>query len=175
MIKGIPSLKEGETKVFFLRRHWIVPVKIIVNTVLFFLLPIILWFFFGGYLEVFLVKDLGRAIFIIFLSIYYLSIWLFFYHTLIDYWLDVWIVTTRRILHIEQRGLFYRTIAELELSRIQDLTSSVRGIVPTFLGYGTIFVQTAAELPRFIFRQIPNPETVRAKIMELVKKTRSPL
>ncbi|KKU07046.1 MAG: hypothetical protein UX10_C0016G0001, partial [Candidatus Magasanikbacteria bacterium GW2011_GWA2_45_39] len=39
-------------------------------------------------------------------SIYALTVWLFFYTSLINYFLDLWIITNDRIVSIDQRGLF---------------------------------------------------------------------
>jgi hypothetical protein len=84
--------------------------------------------------------------------------------------LDVWIVTDQRIINIEQKGLFSRVVSELELENIQDITSDVRGVIATFLNYGDLFVQTAAEKERFIFRNIPDPYKVKDMIMNLQEK-----
>jgi hypothetical protein len=80
-------------------------------------------------------------------------------------------VTDRRIVNIEQKGFFSRVVSELELENIQDITTDVRGIIPTFLNYGNLHVQTAAEQERFIFRNIPDPYDVKDIIMNLQKKS----
>lgn len=95
---------------------------------------------------------------ILFISTFYLFIWLFGLTTFLDYFLDVWIVTDRRIIDIEQKALFSRTTAELELRRVQDVTAEVEGFAATFLDYGNVYIQTAAEKERFIFKQIPHPK-----------------
>jgi hypothetical protein len=95
--------------------------------------------------------------------------WLILFVVWIDYYLDVWIVTTKRIVNIEQVGLFNRQISELEHSKIQDVTSEVKGFLPTFFQYGYVYVQTAAEKARFTFKQIPDPVWVRNIIMQLQK------
>jgi len=58
----------------------------------------------------------------------------------------------------------------LELENIQDITTDVHGVIPTFLNYGNLFVQTAAEKERFIFRNIPDPYSVKDLIMNLQNK-----
>lgn len=100
---------------------------------------------------------------------YLLFIWLFFFFSLIDYYLDVWIITNERIINIEQQGLFSRIISEQRLFRIQDVTSEVTGILPTILKYGNVYVQTAAEKERFSFEQIPDPNGVRDTIIKLAE------
>jgi hypothetical protein len=40
-------------------------------------------------------------------SAYYLFAWLFFFFSFIDYYLDVWIITSERIIDIQQNGFFH--------------------------------------------------------------------
>ena len=100
-------------------------------------------------------------------SSYYLFIWLFFFHHWIDYYLDVWVVTDQRIVNIEQNGLFSRTIAEVNIEKIQDVTSEAKGKLATLLKFGDVHIQTAAEEKRFIFSEVPNPREVAKTITEL--------
>lgn len=100
-------------------------------------------------------------------SIYYLSVLLFFFTGFIDFYLDVWIVTNDRIIDIEQFGLFSRTISELDLFRIQDVTTNVHGIFPTIFKYGDVIVQTASTNTGLVFRSVPNPDKIRESLLEL--------
>lgn len=103
-------------------------------------------------------------------STYYLFIWLFFFFSFIDYYLDVWIITSERIIDIEQRGFFSRVISEHKLFRIQDVTSEVHGFWQTLIHFGDVHVQTAGTKQRFHFDEIPYPEKVRDIIIKLVEK-----
>jgi uncharacterized membrane protein YdbT with pleckstrin-like domain len=104
---------------------------------------------------------------------YMLYIWLFFFFMFIDYYLDVWIITNERIINIEQEGFFFRMISEERLFRIQDVTSEVKGVVPTMFGYGDVYIQTAGEKSRFNFEQVPNPDGIRDIIIRLAEVDRS--
>lgn len=96
-----------------------------------------------------------------------LSLWLYGFLVWIDYYLDVWIVTNERIVNIEQKGLFNRHISELRFSKVQDVTSSANGLIATILNFGDVYVQTAAEQERFVFRQVGNPFAIKDEIMRL--------
>jgi uncharacterized membrane protein YdbT with pleckstrin-like domain len=96
-----------------------------------------------------------------------LFVWLYGFLIWIDYYYDVWIITNERIINIEQRGLFVRDMSELNLSRIQDVTTEVKGIIPTVLNYGDVYIQTASETERFIFRQVGDPYQIKDMIMKL--------
>ncbi len=88
----------------------------------------------------------------------------------VDYYLDTWIITNKKVVNIEQKGLFSRVISELALDKIQDITTEVTGVFPTFLNYGDVFIQTAAEKERFIFRKIPGPQKIKDMLMGLQKE-----
>jgi hypothetical protein len=111
-----------------------------------------------------------RGLFFFLENLFFLFTWITFFLIWIDYYFDVWIVTDHRIVNIEQKGLFSRVISELELENIQDITTDVRGVIPTFLNYGDLFIQTAAEKERFIFRNVPDPYKIKDLVMNLQKK-----
>lgn len=115
---------------------------------------------------------LGKAIILLFGSIYLLSVWLFFYTSFIDYYLDIWLVTNDRIIDIRQEGLFGRTVAELDLYRVQDVTSECKGIFPTMFNFGNVYIQTAGEKQRFTFFNIPDPHHIREEIIRLTDEDR---
>ena len=83
---------------------------------------------------------------------------------LTNYYLDVWYVTSDKLVDIEQRGLFHRDEAALRLENIQDVAIASKGIIQTLLGFGNIRAQTAGERREFIMRNIANPERVKEVI-----------
>jgi uncharacterized membrane protein YdbT with pleckstrin-like domain len=105
-------------------------------------------------------------------SAFFLFAWLFLFQNFMDYYLDIWIVTTKRVLNIEQTGLFARTVSELRLYRIQDVTSTVNGFIHTILDFGDMEIQTAGEKTRFVFEQIPHPTRVSRSVLEYAELDR---
>lgn len=85
----------------------------------------------------------------------------------IDYYLDVYIVTNERIVDIAQDGFFRRSISELYLREVQDVSATVKGIFPTTMHYGDITIQTAGERPNFVFKNVPNPYKISKIIVDL--------
>lgn len=100
---------------------------------------------------------------------YVLFIWLFLFFSFIDYYLDVWIITSERIIDVRQEGFFSRVVSELKLIKIQDVTSELQGIFQFIFRFGYVYVQTAGETQRFAFKQIPRPEETRDIIIKLVE------
>lgn len=105
-------------------------------------------------------------------SVYYLSIYIFFYAQFIDFYLDLWIITNDRVVDIEQMGLFSRTISELDLHRIQDVTVEIHGFFPTMFHYGNITVKTASSGSHFVFHHIHNPNEIRQALIHLAEEDR---
>jgi hypothetical protein len=158
--------KEKEEILKVLHRHWFNLLCQFV--IIFFMLGLFLASF---WLPSFLVDSLSISLdanFVSFIqNLFFIFTWLLFFVIWIDYYFDVWIVTNERIVNIEQKGLFTRVVSELELEKIQDVTTDVRGVIPTFLNYGDLLVQTAAEMERFRFRKIPDPYAAKDLIMKL--------
>lgn len=118
-----------------------------------------------SFFEEFFDYDTVYVIFVLIGSIYYLFTWVYFFIVWINYYFDVWIVTNERIIDIEQIALFKRVVAEQKITRVQDVTSEVIGMVPTLLDFGNIHVQTAGAEKRFIFEEVPHPNEIKRVIL----------
>ena len=92
-------------------------------------------------------------------------VWTGLFLAFTNYYLDVFIVTNERVVHIEQLGLFRRRIAELRMERVQDVMIEQLGFLATMLHFGNVRVQTAGETGSFSFRAIPHPMRVKELIM----------
>ena len=103
-------------------------------------------------------------------SAYYLFIWLLLFFNFVDFYLDLWIITSERIIDIEQRGFFSRTISEQKITNIQDVTSEIKGVIPTILKFGYLYIQTAAAKERFVFEDVPDPDGLRDIIIKLTEQ-----
>ncbi|MFZ2970973.1 MAG: PH domain-containing protein, partial [Minisyncoccia bacterium] len=110
--------------------------------------------------------------YIFFSLIYYGFLWISVFIKWVDYYLDVWIVTDMRLLDIEQVGFFSRKVSEVDLKRIQDITSEVTGMMESMFGFGNVFIQTASEETRFKLKSIPHPVTTRKIIIDLYEAAR---
>lgn len=159
----------GEQIVMIVRRHWF---NIFQNLISIFFMTVLLV---GSYMYLpalfpALGKNALNSLFLFGETLFAMIIWILFYLAWIDYYFDVWIVTSRRIVNVEQKGLFSREVSELKLEKIQDITTEVLGVIPTFLNYGDVQIQTAAEEEKFLFRRVPEPYHIKDIIMGLQKK-----
>ena len=108
------------------------------------------------------------------LGVYLLITWTSAWGTFTHYFLDAWVLTNQRIVNIKQRKFFSREVSGLFLSRVQDVTTEVNGVLSSLLGIGDIKVQTAAEDVEFVMRGIPHPEVMRDVILKYVSVKTEP-
>jgi membrane protein YdbS with pleckstrin-like domain len=137
------SLREGEEILFEVRRHWFFIAIRALALVFLGLFPLLL----------FIVALLARSVisadlvlfgFIVY-CFYLLVLWIGFYIFLTTYYLDVWYITNKRVLDVEQNALFSREVTTFHYDRIQDATVEVEGIIATYLKFGTLHIQTAGD------------------------------
>lgn len=100
------------------------------------------------------------------LGLWWLVLWLGVVATFTRLYLDVWVLTTDRIVEVRQRGYFNRHLSSFFLSRIQNISTDVSGILGTMLRYGSIHVETAGDAPDFEMNGIRDPQTLRDLIIE---------
>ena len=166
-----PGQHDDENVILFLRRHWFIFFMRLLMIIVAIIGLVAIYVFFTlfstnlpetNYYNLLLFGE----------SLGTLLIWNFFFILWLDFYLDAWIVTDERIINISQKGFFNRDISELKLTKIQDVTSEIVGVIPTLLNYGNIYVQTAGEKERFVFFQIPDPNGVKNRIIQLQEKER---
>lgn len=166
-----PGQQPDEQEVYIFRRHKIIMAEKIFLFLIEVVIPLIIYYLLTNYTD--WLEDNTSILYIIFVvlaGLYYLYIILFLFQAWIDYYLDIWIITNERIISIEQLGLFKRTISELRINRVQDVTSEVHGFLPTIFKYGNVSVQTASSEEKFNLWQVPHPDEITRKIMALQEK-----
>jgi len=159
--------KVYERIVFFLHRHLITFAPVIFVFILLIVAPIAFGYFLQSFFIPWWYNPLYQPLMILFASIYFLSVLMFFYSYFVTFYLDVWIITNDRLVDVRQTSLFSRTIAEVDLYQIQDATSEVKGFFASIFNYGNIYLQTAGPVPRFVLYNVPDPNHLREKILDL--------
>ncbi len=158
-------LQEGEQIDIKARKHWFLLFRDLFGILIVFIIPFALWKYLTSQIGTTL-PTLNLNLLLFISSVWTLIIWAKLFGIWTDYYLDIWIVTDRRIVNIDQKGLFSREVSTLRMERIQDVTLEVHGIVATVLGFGNVHVQTAGESEEFLIKGINNPERVKRKILE---------
>lgn len=175
------KLDEGENIIKVLRRHYWIMLPTTFVIILMAVFPVI---FVSIVSSDFLPLDPALKNFVIdFLngsewktfaySLYLLLLWVFFFIEWTDYYLDVWVITNKRIVDIEQKGFFHREITSFNYEQIQDITIETRGFIETLFKFGTLHVQTAGVGRNILINHAADPEEARLLILSLQKKTLS--
>lgn len=172
-VHNIPNRLKDEAIIKIIRKDLFIVFQKVLFFIVLIVLPIIFFYIFILANDTIMSGTASFPLLVLGASVYYLFIWIFFVFSFIDYYLDVWIITSERIIDIEQRGFFSRVVSEHNLLKIQDVTSEVHGFFPTIMQYGTCYVQTAGTVQRFNFNEVPHPEQIRNLIIGLVEKKKN--
>jgi uncharacterized membrane protein YdbT with pleckstrin-like domain len=155
---------QGEKTIMVTRKHWIFLFGPIILVFISALIIFILYFFINNF-------DWYEKISYIywFLSaLALLVLWNLAFLYIMIYSLNTLIITDKRLIENKQKGLFRHSTTELELDKIQDISIEIFGPAAQLLGYGSIEIQSAgAEIDNLLFYGIPDPQKVKATIMNL--------
>ena len=77
------------------------------------------------------------------------------------------IVTDRRLIDLDQRGLFDCVVTEAPFRQIDEVTYRVKGLLPTLCRYGDVRVQLAGSAADLAFCRIPAPQRLHDLINDL--------
>ncbi|HEY4480086.1 MAG TPA: PH domain-containing protein [Candidatus Paceibacterota bacterium] len=172
------KLEDGEKIIMVARRHWFVILPKILGFVFGAFIPLLLYvfLFYGSQFQYYFELGVGgieRLLperVLLWYSLWLLLLWIIFFIEWTDYYLDLWVVTDRRILDVEQKGFFHREVTSFGFRQIQDITVETRGLLETFFKFGTLHIQTAGHDRDIIIKDAANPEAVRSLILDLARK-----
>ncbi|MBI4185689.1 PH domain-containing protein [Candidatus Berkelbacteria bacterium] len=162
-----PGRYEGEEVLIFVRRHWVAFLGWILLILVMLSIPVVvlstltivegLRFYQGSRL---IYSALAVCSYLLVTNAVFLTAW-------IEHYLEVAIITPERLIHISQIGLFNRSIAELSLLRIQDVSARTNGYFQTLFQYGQVEVESAGDAPNFIMPFTPKPHIIANTILTL--------
>lgn len=85
---------------------------------------------------------------------------------LTTYYLDIVMVTNKRIMDVDQVGLFARDVVGIPIEQVQDVKIETFGILAEIFKFGNLHLQTAAETKEVVVRGVRHPERTRDIIMD---------
>ena len=94
-------------------------------------------------------------------TVWTLIVWVIFFVRWTDYYLDVLLVTNKRVMDIEQIGLFSRDTLETRLENIQDIRVEVAGFLASIMDFGNLRLQTAGSTTEFVIKNIHKPHKTK--------------
>ena len=164
------EIHPDEKVILLQRKHWFIFVAQIFGLALSALIPLVvvpasswlmpeLYDFFG--------TARSFAVLVFASSAWFMLLWLLLAITFTNHYLDVLVITTKRMIDIDQQNLFARDIATIPCQNIQDIKIEVKGLIATFFNYGDIHIQTAGSHKETLIKGIKDPEHVKDKIMSI--------
>jgi len=162
------TFDKDEVVVYEVRRHWFVLYLRLAVLMIFVLLPLLFYSVIKA-LPIRLIAE-GNVYFLLlfFYFIWLLFIWIIGIILWTDYFLDVMLITNKRLIRVEQNGLFSREVSYVDLQNIQDVKSEVNGFLATMLNFGHLSVQTSAQNREFVMRCISNPFATRDRLNQAI-------
>ncbi len=164
------ELEEGEAVLKVARKHWFIITSELLGIAVAAILPLIL-ITIVALIPNFLPETIHLGTHLP-LIIFAIASWLLLTTLVMSmvwthYYLDLWIVTDRRIIVIDQIHFFNRKVSSFRLERLQDIKVAVNGVLATFLNYGTIRAQTAsAAESNFMTSGLPEPRELQSLIQK---------
>lgn len=155
-------LEPGETVSYEVHKHWYAIFPRIVAFFVLALAPSAVI----GLLVHFLPVNFGvfasPSVTTLFYSLWLMFLLLSFFISWTDYYFDVWLVTNKRIIAIEQTGILHVKTSDLRFDRIQDISIEQNGFMQTMMKFGDITIKTAvAGDNAFVMKNASNPEKAR--------------
>jgi hypothetical protein len=80
---------------------------------------------------------------------------------------NVLVITTQRVIDVDQRGAFRRVVTEVPLGRIRDVSYAVAGAMGAIFRYGAVSVEGEGASVRIAFESVGRPATVHRMIADL--------
>lgn len=162
------QLEPDETVIIQVRKHWFILSIQLISIAFVAFVPFVLYIFVMQttlYAHLPLTTAMNVPTLIALYSAWLLIMWMSAFNIWNNYYLDVWTITNKRLIAVDQKGFFSRTTASFRLDRLQDTTISVKGIIATLLDFGTLEMQTAGEERNFKAYGLPHPGDLKAAIL----------
>src|SRR3989338_5121724 len=126
------TLDENEKLVRIFRKHIFPFMTQLASLILIALLPPVAYSFLKSFVS-FTVSAQSASLLFFAYFIFLTILWNIAFIFWTDYYLDMWILTDKRLIDVEQKGLFAREVSSLRLDRIQDIKMEVSGFIPTLV------------------------------------------
>lgn len=166
------ELEPGEQIVRSVRKHWLVFLGMLLPYMFLAAVPLmagaVMQHTLGAAFELFLdtiIPNTGQTLHVL-LGVWWLILWIGAFNAFTSYFLNVWVITSQRIVEIRQNGFFDRKVSSFLLVRVQDVTTTVDGLFADVFGFGTVQVETAGTAShQFVMDGVANPVGMRDLIM----------
>lgn len=114
-----------------------------------------------------------NGLIVLMIAAYYLSIVALVLMNLMNWYYNIYLVTSDRVIDYDFKALSAYKVSEAEIENVQDVSQMSVGFLPNMFGYGDIMVQTASSRNKFYFKAVPKPSWLRDVIADLASLVRT--
>ncbi len=154
---------DQEEILLMLRQHPITQNKWILVAILMVALPIL-------FLSTSLANTLPSQFVIIAVMSWFLLISGLLFEAFLDWFYNVDMLTSERIVQIEFTSLLFKNISTARLEKIEDVTVTSSGYEGALFDFGNVKVQTAGATDEFEFDNVPHTNKVSTFINEMLEE-----
>jgi len=97
------------------------------------------------------------------LAFYWFRAWVGWYYS-------VYVLTTYRIMIVEQRGFFSREVSELALTSVQNVNYKIKGIQASMFGFGDISIDTLSGSDPLQLKTVHKPVRYQQAVLEVIRR-----
>ena len=156
---NLDNLRENETVRKVLKRHWIA----------------FLGLFFYSFLVIIVVISIYLTMWFNALSNFIVIILLMISSVLLYVeWLnnelDMYVITNKRIIGIDQISFLNRTVSECSLADVQEVNSKTKWVLANIFDYWSVTIQTAWNASNFHMAIVPEPMQSARQILNIVEE-----
>jgi uncharacterized membrane protein YdbT with pleckstrin-like domain len=161
-VARVIKLKDGERIIRVVRSYWAVHLPGLIVGAALTIVPFFFMF------PLFQVGWPGMVGFVFFVAV---GLWYGLRALVIWYW-NVFIVTDQRVVDVDQRGFFRRSVSEAGYDKIQDASYSVNGVWRSLLDFGTVRLETAGGGSALEITDVQDPKGVHHLVTETIGRHR---
>ncbi len=158
---------EEETVILLLRRHVITNVPWIIMAVILFLAPTII---FPVLFAANIIPPLPLGLSFVGAVFWYMATFTYVLLNFLYWYFNVYIVTDERVVDVDWYSLLFRRVATAQISKIQDVSNTIGGVIRSVFDFGSVHIETAGELENIEFEDIPHPAIVAQQISDLMQQ-----
>ena len=93
---------------------------------------------------------------------------LLFSYQFVLWYFTVYIVTNQRLRQVTQKGFFGKSVVELRLSKIQNISYNIPGLSGELFKYGTIIIQTF--VGDLVIHKVEHPDKIYNQLQDAVSE-----
>jgi len=156
---NLENLRQWEVVKKVLKRHWMA----------------FLWLFFYSFMVIVIIISIYLSMwftawsnFIVIIFVMIASVLL--YVEWLNNELDMYVITNKRIIGIDQISFLNRTVSECSLADVQEVNSKTKWVLANLFDYGSVTIQTAWNASNFHMSIVPNPLKSARQILNVVEE-----